>query len=527
MNMNKIGHIITCLAVSWSFAACSSGWLDTEPTNQTGTTTMFETTEMAKSAVNGLCKLMNAPFPYYVGDKLSSQDFNGEGAIKMIYGNWMGNHFVFANRDGYAPLFKGTNYVGNVTSIYCYYPWWYYYMVIGNANTIVANINDAAGPEGEKLFIRAQALTFRAYCYTMLAQLYCNRWVDSDEGAASGVVLRVDTSTGDKGLCTMAELYKQIYDDLDEAIRCYTLSGLSRSEKDNYSPDISVAYAVYARASLNRQDYATALRMASLAREGYPLMDNDAYCSGFNKPTSEWIWSSYASESESLSYYSYFSKMGYNTISTNFTSRAFCINRELFEQIPKTDIRRRLFLDGEGYDFNTSGTASAGYAPKGYPLYDLAFSTHPDMPSTHLVFAYMQFKVSSQDGIGRGHLNHFRSSEMLLIEAEANYFLNKPEQAQKALIVLNKDSGRDVDYTCVKEGEELLKEIKRYRALELWGEGFDWFDMKRWNDPINRKTYADGGNFTNQTAFTMPVDGNNRWTWSVPALETDYNDGIN
>lgn len=532
--MNRIGHIIVCLAVTCSFIACSSGWLDTEPTDQTGTPTVFETTEMAKTAVNGLAKLMTIPFPYYVGDKLSSQDFNGEGAIKLIYGNWMGNHFVFTNRDAYAPLFKGTNYMGNVTSIYCYYPWWYYYMVIGNANTIVVNIDAATGPESEKQFIKAQALTFRSYCYMMLAQLYCNRWVDSNEGAASGVVLRLDTSTDEKGLCTMKELYKQIYDDLDEAIRCYTLSGLSRSKDDNYSPDLSVAYAVYARASLNRQDYATALSMASKAREGYPLMDNKAYCAGFNEPTSEWIWSSYSSESESIGYFSYFSKMGYNTINTNYKTRAFCINRELFNQFPKTDIRCSLFLDGDGdYIYNKTETASAGYAPanSGLPasldLYKKAYELHPEMPSDHYVFAYMQFKISSQDGVGRGHLNRFRSSEMLLIEAEANYFLNKPELAQKALIALNKDSGRDANYTCTLTGEELWEEIKRYRALELWGEGFDWFDMKRWNEPINRKTYPNGGNFTAQTAFITTVDENNRWTWSVPALETDYNGGIN
>ena len=165
--MNRIGHIIVCLAVTCSFIACSSGWLDTEPTDQTGTPTVFETTEMAKTAVNGLAKLMTIPFPYYVGDKLSSQDFNGEGAIKLIYGNWMGNHFVFTNRDAYAPLFKGTNYMGNVTSIYCYYPWWYYYMVIGNANTIVVNIDAATGPESEKQFIKEEFYKLK-YCSTVV-----------------------------------------------------------------------------------------------------------------------------------------------------------------------------------------------------------------------------------------------------------------------------------------------------------------------------------------------------------------------
>lgn len=128
MKRFKLNIIIASLVLS--LASCGSDWLNTDPTDQTTPSTIFKTTEKAKAAVNGLCKLMNTPYPYYVGEKLSSQDFNGEGSIKMIYGNWMGNDFVFSNRDGYSVLFKGTNYMGNVTSIYCYYPWWYYYMII-------------------------------------------------------------------------------------------------------------------------------------------------------------------------------------------------------------------------------------------------------------------------------------------------------------------------------------------------------------------------------------------------------------
>lgn len=524
--MKKLKLNIIMASLVFSLASCSSDWLNTEPTNQTSPGTIFSTTEQAKSAVNGLCKLMSTPFPYYVGEKLSSQDFNGEGSIKMIYGNWMGNEFVFTNRDGYWVLFKGTNYMSNKTSIYCYYPWWYYYMIIGNANTVIENIDNAQGAESERQFIKAQALTFRAYSYTMLAQLYCNRWADSNKGAAQGLVLKLDTSLDGAPTCTMAQLYEQIYKDLDEAIADFSASRLSRSERDNYSPDLSVAYAVYARASLNRQDYATALSMASKARAGYKLMTNEEYRSGFNEPNSEWIWSSYSSPSESNGYYSFFSRMAYNTINTTYQSRKFCISRELFNQIPSTDIRKSLFLDGEGYSFNQTGTASAGYAAKGTALYNKAFELHPDLPSTHYVYAYMQFKFKAIDGNGQGYLNHIRASEMVLVEAEANYFLGNTEAAQKDLVELNHDSGRDPQYACNKTGDELLKEIKRYRKLELWGEGFDWFDMKRWNDPIDHKTYAKGGNYTDKTAFKTEVTENNKWTWIFPSLETDYNDNL-
>jgi hypothetical protein len=113
---------------------------------------------------------------------------------------------------------------------------------------------------------------------------------------------------------------------------------------------------------------------------------------------------------------------------------------------------------------------------------------------------------------------------MYLIEAEAKYFQNKPDvDIQNLLIALNKTSGRDPNYVNTKTGTALLDEIKLYRAIELWGEGFDWFDMKRWGDPINRKEYAAGSNFIAQLAVNIAPDANNKWTWKIPQRETDFN----
>ena len=47
---------------------------------------------------------------------------------------------------------------------------------------------------------------------------------------------------------------------------------------------MNTAHAVYARAALTRQDYATALAQAKLAENGRPLMTGDTYAAGFYKP---------------------------------------------------------------------------------------------------------------------------------------------------------------------------------------------------------------------------------------------------
>lgn len=489
-------------------ASCSKDYMNTTPTSSTATPTIFESTENAALAINGICKLMTRQY-------LSSQGFNGEGTIKMYTGEYPGDN-CFVNLPGWSSVINGTRH-DDKTSIYNYYNWYYYYMLIGNANAIILNIDDAKGAEAERQFIKAQALSFRAYSYMMLLQVYSVRWGDSNNGASDGVVLRLDTSTDEMPLSTMAECYKQIYDDLDEAIRLFTESGLAPDSKDNYSPNIDMAYATYARAALNRQDYATALDKAAKARENHPLMSNEEYQSGFNTPNKEWIWSCYGSADETLFYYSYFANMAYNSSASMVRSYPRCINKDVYDKIPETDLRRGMFLDPKDYSY----TKSTGLAGKELTAH--ARTLYPAIYSTSKVYAYMQFKVSCTAQPGVGHLNNFRSAEMYLIEAEANYFLKNEKAAQASLNALTRDSGRDKEYNCTATGTALLDEIKLYRKIELFGEGFNWFDLKRWGDSLNRTSTEKGGNYITALAVSYGPQERNNWTWVIPSRETDYN----
>ncbi len=507
--MKSLNKLVYLLVGIFIFTSCSEDYLDTKPTGSTSTSTVIETTENANLAINGICKLMTSQL-------LESQGFNGEGTIKMYYGNYPGNNF-YVYLTGWAPIINST-YNEATSSIYLYYPWYYYYMLIGNANTVIMNIDNAAGTASDKAFIKAQALTFRAYSFMMLAQLYCNRWSDSNNGATNGLVLRIDETSGDQSLSTLKETYDQIYKDLDDAIALYSSS--TRKRDNNFVPDINVAYATYARAALNRQDYASAANYAAKARNGYPLMNVSDYKAGFANPTSEWIWSSYGSSDETLFYFSYFSYIAYNSSASAVRSYPKCISKELYQKIPSTDIRKGLFLDPTGYSY----TLSSGKA--GTALSAHARELYPDLNSGASPYAYMQFKIKANDQPGVGNLNHFRSSEMYLIEAEAKYFLSDESGARQLLEELTKSSGRDPQYSCSKTGADLLTEIKQYRALELWGEGFDWFDMKRWGDSISRKSTDNGGNYPASLAVTIAPADNNKWTWKLPLRETDYNKSI-
>lgn len=508
--MRTIIKIASWMAAALVCTSCSGDYLDTKPTGSTDQLSVFATTDKAALAVNGLCKMMTDQY-------LEKQGMNGEGTIKMWYGNYPGNHF-YVNLPGWSNLIN-SNYHDNTSSIYTYYPWYYYYKLIGNANILICEVDKAEGPEEEKQFVKAQALTIRAYSYMMLVQLYCNRWSDH-QGNDDGVVLRLDESMGGMPLSKQVDVYKQIYKDLDDAISLYQESGLTRDE--GFKPDVNVAYATYARTALNRQDYATAAQMATKAYDGYPLMGEKDYKSGFSEPTDEWIWYSYGSVDENLHYYSYFAYIGYDSNASNVRSYPKCISKEIYEKIPKTDIRRELFLDPTGYKYTTS----SGKVSKGSDLDELTRETYKDLKSNATVYAYMQFKVKCKDLPGVGYLNHFRSSEMYLIEAEAKYFLGDIAGAQQALETLTRDTKRDEEYTCTKTGNDLLEEIKLYRAIELWGEGFDWFDAKRWGDSIVRKNSKNGGNFLASLAVTYGPEDKNNWTWMIPLKESDYNSAL-
>lgn len=555
----KIKYLVALSVCSLlAFSSCSDSWLETDPTQTTEGKDIFATTSNAKLAINGICKTMVQQHPYY------GQSFNGEGTMKLLYGEYPGQDFNFPYMaPGWSVIMNNaSSQTQNSSSIYDAYPWYYYYLIIGNANAVIKRIGDAKGLQTEKDFLKAEALTFRAYAFFRLTQIYCDSWASSNSGASKGIVLRLDeiSEAGqptDMPLSTLAQTYERIYKDLDDALTLYKSSGLTRAKmySDARSqisfPDATVAHAVYARAALTKQDYGKALTEAQFASQGHDLMDINTYRSGFCTPNNEWIWGVYNDTSETIWYYGwqlymacngYYASQGINT----------CINRTLVESFSDSDIRKGLFLtestflpeDGSAKFLDLIGTSSktagqfktknsdgspyaAGIAAAA-KANAYASKIVPSAATQTYAYASLKFQATGQPAVGCQPI--FRTSEMLLIQAEANYYLKAEKDAQTNLIALNQTSGRDANYTCTKTGEDLLKEIKKYRRLELWGEGFSWFDCKRWGDAIIRPAFGSNGNYSSYIAGTYGVDKGTPvatyWKWILPNREADYNTAI-
>ena len=530
--------LIAGLVASTALAmtSCGSDYLETSPSESVSTGQAVGSTTNAYKALNGIAKTMSTQQYAW------SQGCAGEGRIISIYENYPSQDYIYNYyAAGWGPIMNIQYNTRNNTS-YAAYPWYYYYTIIGQANSIICNIDNATGPESEKNFDKASALTYRAYGYEKLLHYYCPRWKESGNGSAEGLPLRVDESTGDLAPSTMAEVYQQIYKDCEDAIALFQSSDFNRSSSEIWIANENVAHAVYARAALTREDYSTALAQAKLARQGYPLMSNAEYQSGFCKPTSEWIFGSYGDATENLWYWSYGTQYSCNGYYANNTPcGGGAMYKGLYDQIPNNDARKALFITEDKFpefDIYNKANVNQTYAfVSGDDMWDAVYSyinrlwassgvssmAMPYQAGYFYLGGQMKFYVFDTPGVG--YLPFIRSSEMVLIEAEANYFLGNASAAQASLVELNATSGRNPEYTCTLTGDALWNEIMNYRCFELWGEGFGYSDFKRWGRAISRKTLANGGNAHAAIAIDIPASASNSWIWAVPQYETDYNKG--
>ena len=537
-----ISNVIVSLALVSApiLVSCSSDYLDTAPTESVSTGDAISNAENAYKALNGIAKTMSTQQYAW------SQGCAGENRIFVIYENYASQYYYYNYyAQGWAPIMNLKYSLRNNTS-YDAYPWYYYYTIIGQANTIIAHVDDATGDEGQKMFVKASALAFRAYAYEKLMRYYAPRWQDSNSGSALGVILRLDESIDGLAQSSCADCYAQIYKDCEDAITLFGQTDFKRPSNEVWIANENVAHAVYARAALARLDYSTALAQAKLAKQGFPLMSNADYYAGFCRPNSEWIFGSFGDATENNWYWSYGTQYSCNGYyANNAATGAGSIDITVTDQIPDDDIRKGLFLTADkfpSFDLTNPKHNDAYYRTYGLlgfsddDLWDevdayvearhaisASSMERPYQPGYYYIGGQLKFYVFDTPGIS--YLPFIRTSEMILIEAEANYFLKHTEAAQAALVELNASSGRDADYTCDKTGEDLWTEIRNYRALELWGEGTGFSDFKRWNMDIERKGLTAGGSAAAAIAVTIKANDPN-WTWVIPQWETDYNDAF-
>ncbi len=556
--MNKILKYTLCAALVAGMASCSDNYLETSPESSTSKTELFDSPEAAQFAVNGLGRLMSKQY-------LSTQGYNGEGTVYAYIAEFPGDGTQKLAYSGWQNIIKN-NYNQSNTNTNVHVAWYYYYRVIGNANQILANIPEefvSTGIEKEWSFIKAQALTIRAYAYTMLSQIYSRRWTYRN-GESRGVVLRLDTSNDPKECASLKIVLDQVYEDLDEALALFEFSGQDRASDIDMrwltNPD--VAHAVYSRAALVKNDWQTAVTHSQAARKGYSIMGIDEYVAGFNTANKEWIWEVFEDDTQPIYYYSFYNYMSGSCAGSASRTYPTLISKQIVDPIDPADQRLAIFaIPTEAEIANLVQIArdndSELESPKIQPgtedskvfidYYSTSVVTEGDyfnrvqtdfvkkgrLYSTTKIGLYQGTKFIVKSGVGDGCIPIFRAAEMIYNEAEAQFRLGNENAVRELLNEATQPY--NANYNCTKTGDELWNELIAYRKFDLWSEGHSWFDLKRWGVDMVRKTWADGGSWatyfagdgTNgKTGGNWGPNDKNYWTMNIPTMETNYNNKV-
>ncbi|MDE5886922.1 MAG: RagB/SusD family nutrient uptake outer membrane protein [Muribaculaceae bacterium] len=552
----KFIYGLLALGLTASLSSCSENYLDTVPQSSVSLPTLFNDPDGAQNAINGLGKLMCSQY-------MSTQGQNGEGTMQLYFGDYPGMALQKCDYTGWMNTING-KYHSNNSNGNMAFSWHYPYRLIANANIIINNIPKEPKEEDKAAwgYIKAQALCYRAHSYLYLVQLYSRRWGYRD-GESRGVIIRDDAEYGvdpeytitPKAASSLKEVYEYIYTDLEEAITLFQASTQNRPSSKRWLPAESVAHAIYARAALTREDWATASAQAKLACKGASLMTAEEYEAGFNTPNNEWIWAAFNSEEQDVYYYSFFAYVGSNSKSSSCRTNPVAISRQLVEKIPANDSRLRIYaipteeelpkypeqVSGSGKVTLTSTAnlkklkAAAEEDPdKNGPAYENALQCNAfynrikgdsfytgRMYSTTTLYYYLCTKFLAQNDLGVGQLCLYRMAEMLYIQAEAEYMLGNEATARQVLesaVAPYQDN-----YTCTLTGDELLEEILTYREFDLCGEGHSWFDIKRRGASFERKSWLDGGSWNESFAIEGGPNYENDMTFVYPQIETNYN----
>jgi starch-binding outer membrane protein, SusD/RagB family len=468
--MKRLGLIFIILV--GLLTACSEEFLETSPTNQISDADVFKSVAGCQTVLDGVLRDMRA--------FRTNHDQFGVKALDLAM-DLMGEDMVAAEHHWFGFDYKLDNNQASYRRPL--WAWSQFYRIINNVNNIIVNIDNATGTSAaQKANIKGQALALRGYAYHNLAENF--QLAYAKDPNAPGVPIYTEPTTVGKARASVADVYKQAEDDLNEAIALMTANPFARRHISDIT--LQVAHGLRARVALYKEDWPNARDHALAARTGYSLNTRAQFAAGFDNFNNQvWMWGLQINDEQSTIYASLFSHL----------------------------------------DMTIGGYAGLGYSRKlvSSALRDMMTDgdIRKDLVTAGLV--NLKFYAGGKKGFSADYVM-MRPEEMLLIEAEARYRLNDIAGAQ-GLVETLRNARYAAPTTVALTGQALLNAIHLERRIELWGEGFRMRDIRRLQLPLDR-TGSTHQSYSNDPLYlTLPANSP-LFIYKIPQSEIDNNDNM-
>lgn len=495
--MKKILSIIFSIALALTIVSCD---MDKKPFGSIDPDNALQTIADAQKLRNTVYRNLRTLFSgsYIYGSEIQTDLFHAS----ISFGNRGGSLYQwdFSTGFDYASSF-----------------WSNYYVGINNANYLIQEIEkvdyDAFSEEDQKLLdlYKGEAYFARAFYLQRLLEKFSAAYDPSTASSALGVpiILKYEPTSNDTkypARSTMQECYDQINSDLAEATRLITTA----PKLANIYLTSDAVKAFKARVALYTQKWDDAINFAT------QVIDSGLYPLVSDLEDFEDMWLNDTGDESIIQYFAAYPDEVPSSNSYSFTSYSLTTKLYTPDYIPETwvidlydedDIRYAAHYIKVEVDYGqASGTVEISNKYPGNP----ALRNGDQSTWVHAI-------------------KPFRVAELYLIVAEA--YARKGDNSNGSKYLNDLRESRIPEYIATGYvGNALLTEIKEERVRELFAEGFRFYDLKRYNEgmqrsnpQVNSVVYMPGGATTTNLSKTA---SDFRFLWPIPQTEIDANPQI-
>ena len=396
---------------------------------------------------------------------------------------------MYSITGGYNWYRDAEQYTDGLASGSTYWFYEYNYNLIRAANEVLKtqlpNINLESPDDNTDMlkFYVAQAAAFRAYGYLYLVQTYQFTYDGHQNDPAVPLITEdnMDQAATD-GLprATVQEIYDQIIKDLTFAIEYLDGNPVTPDKVIESKPKrfvgLGAAYGLRARANLLMCKWAEAAADAQAALDesgATPLSLDEASVPGFNDINAHnWLWGIAVSDNDRVvtsGICNFPSHMG--SFASGYATQVGAwkwISKTLYAELPAKDVRKGWWLNEYGESANLSARQLSYVTGR--------ISDDARVPRVQVKFDTYNSVLGQT--LNMSDIPLMRAEEMYLIKAEALGMQNL-EEGKEYLRNFVRNYRFERYTSTATTTEEFRDAVWFQRRVELWGEGFAYYDMLR------------------------------------------------